>query len=133
MENILGIDVGGTNVKMYLKGSDKKVITQCIEVKNLTQQVLLKMINDFCQKNRKQVKKAGIAISGLIKDNTIIESFHRPSLVGLEKSKFQEIGIEKVDFINDGNAMAVYAARTYKSNNVVSIAAGTRHCLWNCK
>lgn len=132
MEGILGVDIGGTNIKFWLQ-EEGLIIRECKEVKNLTKQKLLEEIQLFCKKTKRKIESIGISISGIIEKNVVEECYHRPDLVGLSEKNIKEFGFKQVEFVNDGNAMASYAAKTYQSDNVVAIAAGTRNCLWNYK
>ncbi len=125
MDKILGIDIGGTNIKFFYELERNKKVTLCENVENLTKESLLNRIEDFQEKYGVKVTQLGISCSGIVEDTQILECFHRPQLVGLQQQDFKKLGIKQVRFINDGNAMAIYAAHTYHSQNVVAIATGT--------
>ena len=121
---IVGIDTGGTNLKMYCK-VDEKVYSEHVPTgETFTREIFLNCVQLFISKLPERPDAVGIAYSGIGSD-TRIRKTNRTYLVNLDVSELSFLNCPVV-FLNDSNAATLAGTLEYPDAKVlVGVTNGT--------
>jgi len=129
---ILGIDCGGTNIRMGLVDKSLKIFEHLNKKANLHAKELTKLINDYVLKHQDKynIKAISIGFPGIV-DNKLKKVIHTPNLRDFEKNDF--LSLEKklnipIYLANDTNLLLLYDAfhfKIEKDQSVLGFYLGT--------
>lgn len=122
---ILGIDCGGTNIRMGLVDDTLKIFEQLNKKANLHAKNLTKLIKDYVIKHQDKynIKAISIGFPGIV-DNKLKKVIHTPNLREFEGNDFlsleEELNIP-IFLANDTNLLLLYDAFHFKIENDQSV------------
>ncbi len=126
LNNLCGIDVGCTNIKMVAIVDNTCIQKSVPSGDELTSEYLNSLITEFYESFKVKFKGLGIAFSGCTIDGQSV--YHTPltCVEGLNTSAFSHLGCENVKLINDANATALAGTLEYPESKVlVAVTNGT--------
>lgn len=126
LNNLCGIDIGCTNVKMTAIVNGKQINSTIPSGDNFSRNELISNISDFYLSFNNQFSGLGIAFSGCTSDNLHVCRTTLPCLNNLSAEDFSHLNCPKVRLINDANATALAGNIEYPNSKVlVGITNGT--------
>lgn len=124
--NICGIDVGCTNIKMVAVVNNILHYHSIPSGDDLTRKQLLDAIHRFYLSFHNDFEGIGIAFSGCTSDSYKVERTTLPCLQGLSVDDFKDLNCKTIRLINDSNASTLAGTIEYPSAKVlVGITNGT--------
>lgn len=125
LNNLCGIDVGGTNIKMTAIVNGKQTTSTIPCSKMLTHFDLVETISNFYLSFDNKFSGLGIAVSGTTDGFSICRTSHL-HLHNLSVDDFSHLQCPKVRLINDANAVALAGTLEYPDSKVlIGITSGT--------
>lgn len=126
LNNLCGIDVGCTNIKMTAVVNNSCVQYSIPSGDELSREELVNAISNFYNSFNYEFDGLGIAFSGCTTDNQKVYSTTLKSLNGLSTSDFMHLQCKKIRLINDANATALAGLLEYSNARVLlGITNGT--------
>lgn len=126
LNNLCGIDVGCTNIKMTAIVNNRVVQKTVPSGDDCTKHTLVKEISDFYASLNYQLDGLGIALSGCTIDGQNVCRTSLQCLDDLSTSDFAHLDCKKINLINDANAVCLAGLLEYPSSKVlVAITNGT--------
>lgn len=126
LNNLCGIDVGCTNIKMTAIINGKQINSTIPSGDNFSRNELISNISDFYLSFNNQFSGLGIAFSGCTNDNLHVCRTTLPCLNNLSAEDFSHLNCPKVRLINDANATALAGTIEYSNSKVlIGITNGT--------
>lgn len=123
-QNILGIDAGGTNVKMFCQVDGKNYTNSIPSGPDFTREKFLDGVREFIQTLPCSIEALAIVHPGVASKTGIVATRDN-YLKGLNASAFDFLNVP-VSFLNDANAAALAAAVEYPESKIlVAITNGT--------
>ncbi len=121
MNNVLCIDLGSTNIKMYIKNENKDYFDIHPSGRDITLETFKKYIYSFLESSKVNVDNLnGIAIAfpGVAKSGTVVKSC--VDILNHSGNAFLSELSDKIVYINDANAVAFYTSKENPEYNSIS-------------
>lgn len=126
MNNLCGIDVGCTNIKMVAIVNNKSITHSIPSGDSCSKEYLVNQITKFYHSTGISFKGLGIAFSGCTTDGRTICRTTLNCLKDLCIRDFSHLMCPKINFINDSNASCLAGTIEYPDSKVlVSVTNGT--------
>ena len=126
LKNLVGVDVGCTNIKMTALVGDNLIQEKIPSGDNLSKNELIKIVSKFYNSFNYDFKGLGIAFSGYTTDNIHVTNTTLKCLKNLSIYDFNHLNCQKIKLINDSNASVIAGLIEYPSSKVlIGITNGT--------
>lgn len=126
LNNLCGIDVGCTNIKMVALVNNRIIKKTVSSGDSCTKSNLIDYISDFYLSCNHKFDGLGIAFSGYTFDGKSVSKGSLQCLDGLKTSDFSHLNCPKIELINDSNATCLAGVLEYPDSKVLlAITNGT--------